>query len=99
MDPAKLKKAAQYFQYEVRFNSSQYGNEEIVPYLQLALSAIKEKLENKNMYKDAISFFREEVERYANAPRINGCTMTEDWAFMIEMCNIAIKCLEDKCND
>jgi hypothetical protein len=51
------------------------------------------------MYKDAISFFREEVERYANAPRINGCTMTEDWAFMIEMCNIAIKCLEDKCND
>lgn len=99
MDRAKLEHAKKYFEYEVRFNSSQFGNEEIVPYLQIALSAIKEKLENKDPIEDAIQYFREESDRYARAPEINGCEMTEEWAFNKEMCDLAIKILEEKCDD
>ena len=99
MDRDKIKQAVKYFAYEVRFNSSQYGNEEIVPYLQLALSVCREKLENKNMYQNAISFFQEEAKRYEDASRINGSEMTEDWAFGLEMCNIAIKLMKEKCDD
>lgn len=99
MDRGKLEHAKKYFEYEVRFNSSQYGNEEIVPYLQLALTAVKEKMENKSITKDAIQFFRDEYDRCAAAPHINGCEMTEDWALTMEMCDIAIKLLEEKCDD
>lgn len=99
MDREKLVKAKKYFSYEIRFNSGQYGNEEIVPYLQIALSAIKEKLENKDPIEDALQYFVEESDRYARAPEINGCEMTEEWAFNKEMCDIAIKLLKEKCND
>lgn len=44
--------------------------------------------------KKAIKFFEEEITRLKNAPKINGCEMTEEWAEQIEICKIAKSAIE-----
>lgn len=35
---------------------------------------------------DALNFLNEEIQRLENAPKINGCEMTDDWKKQIEIC-------------
>ena len=44
--------------------------------------------------KKAIKFFEEEITRLENAPKINGCEMTDEWAEQIEICKTAKSALE-----
>ena len=44
--------------------------------------------------KKAIKFFEEEITRLENAPKINGCEMTDEWAEQIEICKTAKSAIE-----
>lgn len=44
--------------------------------------------------KNAIKFFEEEITRLENAPKINGCEMTDEWAEQIEICKTAKSAIE-----
>lgn len=44
--------------------------------------------------KKAIKFFDEEITRLENAPKINGCEMTDEWAEQIEICKTAKSAIE-----
>lgn len=44
--------------------------------------------------KKAIKFFEEEITRLENAPKINGCEMTDKWAEQIEICKTAKSAIE-----
>ena len=47
----------------------------------------------------AIAYFAEEIKRLERAPEENNCTMTEEWAERIRMCEIAIALLEEEENE
>ena len=47
----------------------------------------------------AIKFFKEEIVRCKNAPKLNGCEMTEEWKETIEICETAIEALERRGED
>lgn len=36
-----------------------------------------------------VKFFEEEIQRLENAPKINGCEMTDEWKEQLEICKIA----------
>lgn len=44
--------------------------------------------------KKAIKFFEEEITRLENAPKINGCEMTDEWKEQLEICKTAKSAIE-----
>ena len=42
----------------------------------------------------SIKFFEEEIQRLENAPKINGCEITEEWKEQIKICESAKIALE-----
>lgn len=44
--------------------------------------------------KKAIKFFEEEIARLENAPKINGCEMTDEWKEQLEFCKTAKSAIE-----
>lgn len=46
------------------------------------------------MNEKAIKFFEEEITRLENAPKINGCEMTDEWAEQIKICKTAKSAIE-----
>lgn len=44
--------------------------------------------------QEAVSLLEGEIIRCRMAPKINGCTMTEDWQRTIDVCEIAINAIK-----
>lgn len=46
--------------------------------------------------QEAVSLLEGEIIRCRMAPKINGCTMTEDWQRTIDVCEIAIAAIREQ---
>ena len=46
--------------------------------------------------EEAINFFENEIMMLRNAPKINGCKMTDDWKKQLRVFETALKALKEK---
>lgn len=97
-----IENARKQLAYEVKFNRSSYGNEEIEQYMRLALDACEDKLYGEynaiRKLLNAIDFFRTRHRKLREAPEKYGREMNEDWSEELKLCEIAYTLLEEKLN-